>query len=154
VTVTPAVVIASGSMSPSSPPQVRGIQAGTATITASAPGYTTASGQMQVIDSGGSIYFLPGNVVVVSAGTTQVVTLNLLAPAHTDTVATLSSNNTGLFTVPSTVTIPAGAPSALVPVTGIAPGSATLCPERICHVVRGLLANRHHLRHYGELSGN
>jgi hypothetical protein len=125
VTVTPSVFIAGGSTSPVSQPQAQGIQPGSATIAASAPGYATASGQMQVIASGGSIYFLPANLVV-SAGTTQFVTLILSAPAPVAVAATLSSNNAGVFTVPSTVAIPAGATSATVQVTGVAPGSATL----------------------------
>lgn len=125
VTVTSSVFIAGGATSPASQAVVNGNNIGSATIIASAPGFTTGTGQVQVVTSGGNTYFLPGSLDV-SAGTTQNISLNLSAPSPGTITAVLSSSNPGVVTVPSTVTIAANTTVVYVPVNGIAPGSATI----------------------------
>ena len=125
VTVSPSVFIAAGATSPASQAQVNGNNVGSATITASAPGFIPGSGLVQVIASGGTTYFLPAGLEI-GAGTTQFITLNLSAPASGPIIATLSSSSPSVMTVPSTVTISAGESLVSVPVNGIAPGSAII----------------------------
>ncbi|MGB7718302.1 MAG: hypothetical protein WBL65_00290, partial [Bryobacteraceae bacterium] len=65
-------------------PAVTGNSAGSATITASAPGYATASGQVLVTGGGTTttttMSFSPGNLTI-NGTATQNLTLNLSAPA-------------------------------------------------------------------------
>jgi trimeric autotransporter adhesin len=125
-TVTPSVFIAGGTTSPATPTQVNGINLGLAVISASATGYAPGSGQVQVLAGGGSSFFSPASLTI-GAGSSQTFTLNLsgVAPSGGLT-ASLSSSNTGVATVPPTVTFAAGASSANVVVTGLLPGSATI----------------------------
>ncbi len=54
-------------------------------------------------------------------------TVSLTGPAHADTSVSVYSADPTIVTVPNgVVTIPAGATSAVVPVTGVSPGYATL----------------------------
>lgn len=125
-TVTNSVFFAAGATSPSSLPQINGVAAGSAAITASASGYASATGQVQVTASAGTSSFSPGSLGM-TAGSTQSFTLNLSGPAPAGGVtASLSSNNSGVASVPSSVNFAAGSSSAAVPVTGIAAGSATI----------------------------
>jgi trimeric autotransporter adhesin len=123
--VTPSVFIAGGTTSPATQPQVTGISVGLVSIRASAPGYTQGSGQVQVITSGGSSFFSPQSLAI-NSGSAGSLTLNLSGPAMAGLTASLSSNNTGVATMPATVTFAAGATSVAVPVTGVAAGSATI----------------------------
>ena len=128
VSVTPSVFIAGGATSPATQAQVTGINAGLVNISASAPGYAPGSGQVQAVagGGGGSSYFLPGSLTV-TVGVTQNVMLNLSGPAPAGGLtASLSSTNTGVVTVPVTVTFGPGATIVNVPLTGVAPGSATI----------------------------
>ena len=123
VTVTPTVTIAAGSVTPATQPQVMGTAYGSATITATAPGYTQAS---QLVQVSATLSFAPTSLSVTSAGTNNLQ-LNLSSPAPAGGLAvTLSSSNTAAFTVPSSVTIAANATSVTVPVTAVATGSATI----------------------------
>ena len=124
-TVSPSVFIAAGATSPASQSQVNGNNVGSATITATAPGFIPGSGLVQVIASGGTTYFLPAGLQI-GAGTTQFITLNLSVPAPGPIIATLSSSSPSVMTVPATVTIAAGDTSVSVPVNGMSPGSATI----------------------------
>jgi trimeric autotransporter adhesin len=123
-TVSGSVFIAEGAITPAQPAQVTGVSYGTATITASAPGYNNATGQVKVT---ASLSFNPGTQTF-PVNTTQNFTLNLApgsAPAG-GLVVTLSSDNTSVATVPSTVTIPANATTITFAATGVAQGSATI----------------------------
>jgi hypothetical protein len=125
VAVTPSVFIAGGATSPASQAVINGNSIGSATISASAPGFTPATGQVQVITSGGNSYFSPGSLDI-SAGTTQNVTLNLSSPSPGPITANLISSSPNIVTVPSTVAIRADTTIVYVPVNGVAPGSATI----------------------------
>jgi len=130
-TVTTSVLIAGGATAPNLQPLVSGISAGSATITATASGYTAGSGTVQVQAAGGGgggggfTYFSPGNVNL-NQGTTQTISLNLSSPTSVPLTATLTSSNTSIFTVPSTVSFPSGYIYASLTVTAGSPGSATL----------------------------
>ena len=101
---------------------VTGNSAGSATITASAPGYTGASGEVQV--TGGvtatstTINFSPVNLTI-NGTATQNLTLNLSAPAPAVLAVNLSSSDATVATVPTTLTFATGATSMSVPVTGL-----------------------------------
>ena len=126
VAVPSSVFISAGTTAPSSPPQISGINAGSATITASSPGYASGSGQVQVTAGAGTSSFSPGSLGI-TAGAAQSFTLILPGPAPVGGIASsLSSSNSGVATVPATVVFAAGSSSATVSVTGIAAGSATV----------------------------
>ena len=127
VTVTPSVFIPAGRTQPNQQPQVNGINFGTVTISASAPGFTGDAQNVTVI---GSLSFARGSVTLYSA-TTQNLTLNLTAfnvpaPAPAGLTINLSSDNPLIATVPSTVTFAAGASSVQIPVSELGVGSTVL----------------------------
>jgi hypothetical protein len=126
VTVTPSVFVAAGSTTPATQAQVGGLQLGSASITASAPGFTPGSVKVQVTASGGSSFFTPVGGLTITAGATQDLTLNLSSAPTSALKVNLSSSNTSVATVPSTVTFAAGSTSVNVPVTGAAPGTVTI----------------------------
>ena len=123
VSVTSSVAIAGGATTPATQPQVVGANVGSATITASAPGYTTSSQTVQVT---ASIGFSPNSLTIVGP-TTQNLTLTLSGPAPTSGLTiSLSSTNTAAAIVPGTVTFAAGTTSVSVPVTGVAVGNTVI----------------------------
>ena len=123
VTVTPSVFIAAGNIQPSVQPQVTGVSYGSSIISASAPGFSSAS---QTVKVASALTFSPATISI-PGGTTQNLTLNLGSPAPAGGVAvTLVSSNPGAASVPGSVTIPANASSVTVPVTGVGGGSATI----------------------------
>ncbi len=125
-TVTSSVFIGAGSTFPIPQPQVNGVNVGSATITASAPGFTSGSVQVQVTSGGGSSYFVPVGGLTINTGIPQNLMLNLSsAPAGAITV-NLTSSNPAVATVPATVTGTPGFASVNVPVTGIAAGTVTI----------------------------
>jgi len=122
-TVTGSVNIAAGATSPATQPQLTGVGLGTVSITATAPNYTPATQTVQVNVSPA---FTP-NTLTITGTTTQNLTLTLPAPAPASGVnVNLSSSNTGVATVPGTVSFAGGATSVSVPVTGVAPGTTTI----------------------------
>lgn len=125
VTVSPATVfIAAGATTPATQPQVAGVSPGSANITASAPGWNSASQTVQVTNL--TIAFSPSSLTI-NGTATQNIALNLSAPAPAGgLIVNLSSNNTAVASVPSTVNFAANATSVNVPVTGAGPGSATI----------------------------
>ena len=123
-TVSPAMVtISAGQTTPSVQPQVTGVNFGSATITASASGYASGSGQVQVI---GSLSFAVQTSSVTTGAVQNLVLLISPAAPATGVVINLSSSNTAAATVPATVMIAGNASSVNVPVSGIAQGSATI----------------------------
>ena len=124
VTVPASVVIPQGATTPATQPQVTGAGIGSATITASATGYTPGTGTVTV--SAPTMAFT--GPLGITIGFTGNLTLSLTggqAPAGGLTVS-FTSSDTGKATVPATVSFAAGATSATVPVTGVAAGTATI----------------------------
>ena len=125
LTITPATVtIDAGQTHPAAAPLVTGLSPGSADVTASAPLYDSVTRAIQVT---ATIAFSPATLTL--AGTeTENLTLTLSGPAPTGGLTfNVSSSNTGAATVSSpTVTIPGGATSVGVPVSGVAPGSAVI----------------------------
>ena len=122
LTVSPtSVVIAAGSKTPSVQPQVTGVAVGSATITASAGGY---AGNSVAVNVTGSISLSPLSVGVAVGGQQNLtVTLSSAAPAG-GLLVNLNSSNANVATVPASVNVTGL--SATVPITGVAPGSATI----------------------------
>ncbi|HXS96501.1 MAG TPA: PKD domain-containing protein [Candidatus Limnocylindrales bacterium] len=124
VSITPATVtIPAGQVSPASQPSVTGGNYGTATITATAPGYTTGNASVQVTTT---IAFA-SPAITISGLTTQSVALNLASPAPpSGLTVNLTSGNTSVATVPATVTIPGNSSTTNVLVTAVGTGNATI----------------------------
>jgi uncharacterized protein YjdB len=61
-----------------------------------------------------------------SQGGTGILTATVSAIQQTDAVMTLQSSNPAVATVPATVTIPANQLTVPIPVSGVAPGTATI----------------------------
>ena len=124
VTISAAsVTIAGGQTTPPVQPTVTGVSFGTATINATASGYTSASSQVQVA----TIMSFASPTVSITGLTTQTVALNLSAgaPAGGLTV-NLTSSNTNVVTVPASVSFAANSTSANVLLTAVGPGTATI----------------------------
>ncbi len=124
VTISPnAILIPQGQTMPSRQPQLTGLVFGSVTITASAGNLTGNSQQVLVA---GSLSFTPTSVTF-NQQTSQSLTLLLSAPAPASGITiNLSSSNTAVATVPSTVTIPGNASAIGVRVTGVTPGTAVI----------------------------
>lgn len=119
----PSVVIAGGKKSPDTLPQLSGVAFGSATISAAAPGFTTAVAQVRVADT---LTFFPQSVTITGIGT-QNLALNLSAPAPAGGLTiNLSSSNVKVATVPPTVIFQAQSTSVTVAVTSVAIGTATI----------------------------
>jgi hypothetical protein len=123
VSVSPATVtIAAGQIAPPSPPKVNGVSIGSASITAAATGFTSATA---TVNTTATLAFAPPNVTILGF-VTQNVVLNLSAVTPVPVVVNLSSSNTAVATVPASVTIPANSSSTTVAVTGKAVGDAVI----------------------------
>ena len=122
----PSVFIPAGASSPFSAPQVTGVNIGSSTINASAPGYTTAS---QVVPVNATLTFAPQNLTL-AAGSTQIVMLKLSSAAPPNGfLATLSSDNPGIADLQHTVGFfPDGSSVAsnAVLISAIAPGTTVI----------------------------
>ena len=112
-------------------PIITGHVAGTATISAVAPGYTTAN---MVVQSGtgggdpgtGSVSLTPANLSV-AKGSTQNLTVVLSSAAPTGGVSVnLACSDYSIATVTTSVNVAAGTTTTTVPVTGMSAGSATI----------------------------
>jgi trimeric autotransporter adhesin len=120
------ILVPSGATSPQTPPQITGVAAGLATITASAPGYLSASQSVQVQPS------QPTSALTFSAGSlaipgliTSNIQVNLSSPApQAGLIVNLLSDTPSVATVPATITVPSGATSASIPITAVGAGTA------------------------------
>ena len=120
-----AAIIPEGSTTPAAQPQITGVGIGSATITASAPGYISA---LRTVTVPPPTMMFAGSPLVIAMESSGNLTLNLssgTAPAGGLTVM-LSSNDPGKVKVPTTVLFSAGASSVTVPVTGVGAGTATI----------------------------
>jgi Putative Ig domain/PKD domain len=117
-----SVFIDTAKVQPATQPQVTGVDFGSASITASAPGYTTASQSVKV---GASLSFPPGNVTIVGPDT-QNLTLTLSAPASSAVSVNLSATPAGIVTFPPTVTIAQSATTVTVALKGASVGTTTI----------------------------
>jgi len=121
------VFIAAGSTTPITEPQVTALTSGSAIISASAPGYQSSSQsvQSQPVQMGGTISFSPTTLTTVMG--TNSIQLNLSTPAPPGGLAVnLASNNTGIVTLPATVTLPFNVSSLNIPVTSVGTGSTVI----------------------------
>lgn len=122
-TISPtSVFIAAGLKVPTANPQVTGVTVGTTAINASATGYApgTRSAVVSVTAS------LPTTVgTPVALPTNATLTISAPAPAGGITF-TLTTDNTAIATVPTTITVAAGTTTVQIPVTGVAVGTTML----------------------------
>lgn len=128
ITVSPtSVFIVAGAIAPAAQPQITAVGSGSTTVGASAPGFTPASQTVQIRPAQGppALSFSPTSLTIAGSGT-STLQLNLSQPLAAGLTVSLSSSNTGAVTVPAGVSFAANATGANVPVTGIAPGSATI----------------------------
>jgi hypothetical protein len=129
-TISPTQVsIPQGATAPSQAPQVTGVNPGTTTINATAPGFTGASQSVTITAIG--IIQVPTNLSVQLSRSSQLsISLNVAPVA--DLTVTLRSSNTSRVTIsPASVVIRAGqtAPAALPAVQGNTLGAATITAE-------------------------
>ncbi len=124
VTFNPnTVFIAQGATAPTTAPQVTGVNFTSATITASAPGFTSGTGTVTVSDT---LSFAQNSTIILT-GAQQNLTLNLSSPAPAGGLSiNLLSTNPAAASVPVTVTIAPNTTSVSVPVTAGTSGSATI----------------------------
>jgi hypothetical protein len=129
LTIAPAnVFIGGGATTPSTQPQVTGINFGLAAVSASAAGYSSASQTVQV---SGTLSFAPPALTINGLGTqSMTLLLSSIAPQNGLQVS-LSSINPGVATVPSTVTIPAGGAMVSIPVTAIGVGHSVITASAV-----------------------
>ncbi len=127
VTVSPAsVFIGPLATTPAVQPQVTGVAIGSASITASSAGYAGTSVNVSVL---ATISLSPQNLPVVVGGAQSIMVL-LSAPAPPGgLLVNLSSSDTTVATVPSSINVTGQ--SAVVQVTGVAPGPATITASSI-----------------------
>ena len=139
VSIAPtSIFIAQGSSAPGAQPQVSGVNFGGATISASAPGFASATQTVQVT---GAITFSSSDVTITGTAT-QNLTLTLSSPAPAvGLIVNLSSSNSSVATVPASVTFGSNTTSTVVPVTGVAPGSVTITAAPAAPNVASVVAN-------------
>ena len=122
-TVTPSVFIPEGQRTAATNPQIVGLVIGTTVINATAEGYApdTRTVNVTVVAA-----FNPGSIAL-PLTTSNNISLTISAPAIAGGLTfTLSSDTPATATVPASVTIPQGATSVPVPVTGVANGQTTV----------------------------
>lgn len=117
------IVINTGQTHPASQPRINGLSAGTVTITASSAGLATATAPVVV---GFRIRFVPADLTL-NRGTSQNLTLTLSSPAPAGGFpVSLTSNATGIATVPASASFLPSTTTINVRVTGIALGTALI----------------------------
>jgi len=109
----------------SAPAPVGTLALGTAMVTTSLNGTTTAAAVQVLPPAPALVSLLPSPInVVVNATGTLTVTLN--AAQQTNTVASLSVDHSNVLHIPASVTIPSGQTHASFTVTGVAVGNAAV----------------------------
>jgi len=122
VTITPDnLYFPEGATGPLSQPQVSGISIGSATIAASSYGLVGATQTVQVSGR------LSGpQSQTLQQGATSSAAFVLSWPLTSSVALSVSSDTPSVAAVPSTVTIPAGNATAVVPVQAVGPGTAVI----------------------------
>lgn len=121
-TVSGSSFIPAGLQIPASNPQVTGVTVGTATINATATGYAPGARNASV-----SVTATLPTTFTVPIGVADNEVLTISAPAPTGGIVfALTSGNNAIFTVPATVTVPAGATTVNIPIDGATGGTTTL----------------------------
>jgi hypothetical protein len=138
VAITPATVfVAGGATAPAIQPTIMGVNFGSASIGASASGYTSAS---QLVQVGAALSFSPPSISISAPGSQNLLlSLSWPAPAAGLTVS-LSSNSPSVAAVPASVSFTANATSVVVPVNGASSGSATITASASVANVTGAMA--------------
>jgi hypothetical protein len=122
-TIDPSVFIPAGQFTPAANPQVTGVLIGTTQILATAPSFAPGTRNVNVSLN---LVLTPNPFDVIETNTDNI-TLNLSAPAPAGGILiTLATDNSGVATVPSGVTVPQGQTSTTIPVTGQSVGSTIL----------------------------
>ena len=122
-TVTATSFVPAGQFTPAANPQVTGVLIGTTMVTATAPGYAPATLPVVVTVTVG---FTPQttNINLTTASTTS---LAISAPAPPGGITfTLSADSPAIATVPASITVPAGATSVPIAITGVSAGTTTI----------------------------
>ena len=124
VTISPAsVFIAQGATAPAIQPQVTGVAFGSATIMASAPGFT---GDSEVVQVGASLSFSPQSLTI-GTSDTKNLTLTLSAPAPGGGIfISVTAADPAVVGVPQNVFLGPGATTVSVPVSGLKAGTTTV----------------------------
>jgi trimeric autotransporter adhesin len=117
-----SVSIPVGATAPVSLPQLTGLGVGTVTVSASAPGATTASQTVQVNVTAR----FSSSTVTLAPKATQNLSITLSAPLTSVLTLNLSSSDPSVATVPASVSFPAGTTTAGFTLTGAAAGSASI----------------------------
>ena len=118
----PNVVFFQGSTTPASQPSVTGVALGSATVTASGFNLTGDTETVQVLDK---LALSPANASI-SQGSSQQMLLTLEAALGSAQTFTLTSDNTNVVTVPSSITLPANTTSISFSATSVKPGSTMI----------------------------
>ena len=104
---------------------VNGLAVGNATVTASLEG-TTKSATVQVQPPPPTVVSLLPNPLPLQQGATGSLTLMINAAQVSDTVIVLTNNAPTIVQVPASITVPANQLSAVIPVTALLAGNATI----------------------------
>jgi hypothetical protein len=122
-TVTASSFIPAGLQTPAANPQVTGVLIGNTTVTANAPGYAPATRPV-VVTVTASFNPQTTNINLATATNTS---LTISAPAPPGGITfTLSSDAPTIASVPASVTVPAGATSVPIAITGVSSGNTTI----------------------------
>ena len=103
---------------------IKGLIQGSTTVVATASGYPSANLQVNITPAQFNLF---PSYLSIAVGRSSSLTLSIpnIAPAGGLT-ANMSSSNSAFVTVPTSVTIPEGEQSAIVPINGIGVGTATV----------------------------
>ena len=117
----PNIYIQDSLTAPFTQPQVTGVNLGEAFVSASAYGLTGTTQEVQVIGK------MSGPLSqTIQRGSTLNVMFMLSGPTPTAVTLTVRSDNPAVAKVPASVTIPANASMAVVPVEGVAAGNTVI----------------------------
>jgi hypothetical protein len=120
--ISPSVLfLPEGNTEPLRYPQVNALRYGSASVSATAPGLT---GDSQTVAVAGTLYG-PASITV-DRGTTQNTSFTISAPSPAPLTISLSSDNPGIASVPTSITIPANGTVAFIPIAGAGSGTTSI----------------------------
>ncbi len=124
VTFSPSsVTIPTGATTPPTQPTITGGAIGSVTVTASAPSYAS---DVEPVTVSITLTLNPTSVTVLTSATATLTLTASETAGSGGLVVPLSTNPTGIASVPASVTIPSGSSKTQVTVTGVAGGATTL----------------------------